>query len=224
MFDSCLFCLIHFWSIGIELPAVRVDSKIFLLTSEGILCLFWHKYRKAIQHEARPDQSRASIFGREILGLHFQTLSLIFSLIGQPLPAFTDTDTGPYKAPSQDTCLIQSSTHPIIHSPCLCLVCFHLLSKKLKIGSLELNELQNVWICSQFWWSLAQCWTYPWPSFASERFAACSSLFCLLLPFAQINYLLFAHPTTHQPNQSPEKGSVLDLYWLNPIQNQKRPN
>ena len=89
-----LVLLGSFYCLGIELHAVRVDSKIFLLTSEGILCLFWHKYRKAIQHEARPDQSGASIFGREILGLHFQTLSLIFSLIGQPLPAFTDTDTG----------------------------------------------------------------------------------------------------------------------------------
>ena len=74
--------------------AVRVDSKIFLLTSEGILCVFHHKYRKAIQHEARPDQSGASIFGVEILGLHFQTLSLILLLIG---PAFPGTDMDPIR-------------------------------------------------------------------------------------------------------------------------------
>ena len=53
---------------------------------------FCHKYRKAI-HEwghntTRRDQS--SIFGGKILGLHFQTLSLILLLIGK---AFTDTDT-----------------------------------------------------------------------------------------------------------------------------------
>ena len=45
---------------------------------------------KLFTSEATTRRDQSSIFGGEILGLHFQTLSLILLLIGK---AFTDTDT-----------------------------------------------------------------------------------------------------------------------------------
>ena len=45
---------------------------------------------KLFTSEATTRRDQSSIFGGKILGLHFQTLSLILLLIGK---AFTDTDT-----------------------------------------------------------------------------------------------------------------------------------
>ena len=190
--------LIHvcFASFILHASAVVVDSQIFLLTSEGILCVFYHKYRKAIQHEARPDQSGASIFGSR--DIRFTFPDLISDLVSDWPPCFHWHWQGPYKAPSQHTCLIQSSTHPIIYSPRLGFVHFYLLSKKVENWILRMKwsaVVRSQRICIQFWRRLKQSWIYPWPSFAGERLA-------VLLPFAQINYLLFARHPTHQANQS----------------------
>ena len=72
--------------IELHLSAVVVDSQIFLLTSEGILCVFYHKYRKAIQHQARPDQSGASIFGSR--DIRFTFPDLISDLVSDWPPCF----------------------------------------------------------------------------------------------------------------------------------------
>ena len=211
-------CLNHFcfpWF------AVRVDSQIFLLTSQGILCVFYHKYRKAIQHEARPDQSGASIFGVEILGLHFQTLSLILLLIG---PAFPGTDMDPIR--HQVNTPVWFNRRPN-HWYTLLLVLALSISTfcptKLKIESWELlwsAVVGSLWICSQFCRSLKQSWIYPWPSFAGERLAAppfCPNQLSFVCPNA-------AHHPTHQANQSTLKVSVLELHRLNPIPNQTNPD
>ena len=173
-----------------------MDSQIFLLTSEGLLCVFYHKYRKAIQHEARPDQSGASIFGFEILGLHFQTLSLILLLIG---PAFPGTDTDPirHKVNTPAWFNQRDPLNDILSMSRLC-PCLPFVQKSWKMDRCNEYGVQMqgvVEFAANVWQNL---------EYTLDLHFSVNG--CLLappfLPFAQINYLLFAHPT-HQANQSP---------------------